>query len=411
MNSLRILCLLSVLSCVHSWSKADVAWLPADVPPAPAEGPALCPRDFVTPAVGAEILLAAEAAYPTRGDWVGYGELVKQRIRDGAGLTPWPRSLGAEPILHSVREFDGYSVANVALETVPGYWATGNLYRPLGREGPFPIVLTTHGHSGGGLDKPGGLANHGRFGPSVQVRAATLARMGAIVFAVDMFGYGDNQVALGSSAHRSVAAFPLHLVNGTRLLDWLLALPDADASRVAMTGASGGGTQTFMLTALDERIGVSVPVVMVSSYFFGGCACESGVPVHRSADHFASNAMVAALAAPRPMLVISDGKDWTQYTPQTEFPFLQRIYAQAGAPDHVGNAHFPDEGHDYGPNKRAAMYAFVARELALDASAVDETRCTMQAPEALRVFDETHPLPSHAATTPEAVLEALKSLQ
>src|SRR5690606_5032536 len=143
--------------------------------------------DFLTPEQGEAVLRAAESAYPERGDWVSYGELVKQRIRDGAGLTPWPRALPLAPIIHSERDADGYAVANIAFETVPGYWATGNLYRPLGRKGPFPVVLTTHGHSGGGLDKPGGLTNHGRFGEAVQVRAATLARMGAIVFAIDMF--------------------------------------------------------------------------------------------------------------------------------------------------------------------------------------------------------------------------------
>ncbi len=403
--------LLGAMLILVPTARADVPWLPEGVPPAPAEGPALCPRDFLSPEVGAAVLHAAENAYPTRGDWVAYGEHVKQRITDGAGLTPWPREFEAEPVIHSVREHDGYSVANVALETVPGYWATGNLYRPLGRTGPFPVVLTTHGHSGGGLDKPGGFSNHGRFGEAVQHRAATLARMGAIVFAIDMFGYGDNQVALGSSAHRSTVALPLHLVNGTRALDFLLSLHGADASRVAVTGASGGGTQAFLLTALDDRITVSVPVVMVSSYFFGGCPCESGVPIHRSADHFASNAMIAALAAPRPMLVVSDGKDWTKFTPETEFPFLQRIYAQAGAPDLVENAHFPDEGHDYGPSKRAAMYAFLARQFDLDASAVDEARVTLEPPERLRVFDDAHPLPAHAATTPDAVHESLKSLQ
>ena len=398
---------LGMVSVAH----ADVSWLPADVPPPPDEGPMLCTRDFLTPDQGAAVLAAAEREFDTREKWVAYGERVKQHIRDGAGLTPWPRPHALHPITHSLREHDGYSVENIALETLPGYWATGNLYRPLGREGPFPVVLTTHGHSGGGIDKPGGFSNHGRFGEAVQTRAATLARMGAIVLAIDMFGYGDNQVALGSSAHRSETAMPVHLVNGSRALDYLLSLPDVDSARVAVTGASGGGTQTFLLAALDDRVAVSVPVVMVSSYFFGGCPCESGRPVHRSTDHFASNAMIAALAAPRPMLVVSDGKDWTKFTPQTEFPFLQRVYAQAGAPEAVANAHFPDEGHDYGPSKRAAMYDFLAARFGLDAAAIDETCVTIEPPDRLRVFDDAQPLPSHALTTPEAVMAALQSLQ
>lgn len=387
------------------------SWLPTDIPLPTGDGPPLVQRDFLTAAQGAEVLAAVEQNFATRAEWVAYGELIKQHIRAGAGLDPWPRRTPLAPLSHSRREHDGYSVENVAFETVPGYWATGNLYRPLGRTGPFPVVLTTHGHSGGGIDKPDGFTNHGRFGEAVQMRAATLARMGAVVLAIDMFGYGDGQVALGSSAHRTDAAMPMQIWNATRALDFLLGLPEVDRTRVAVTGASGGGTQTFLLTALDDRVTVSVPVVMVSAYFFGGCPCESGRPIHCGEDFFTNNAMIAALAAPRPMLLVSDGGDWTHLTPEVEFPFMQHIYAQAGAPQAVANVHLPDEGHNYGPSKRTAMYAFLVAHLGLEAAAIDEARVTVEPPDALRVFDAEHPLPAQAVHTAEAVLASLRSLQ
>jgi hypothetical protein len=173
-----------------------------------------------------------------------------------------------------------------------------------------------------------------------------------------------------------------------------------------------------MLTALDPRVAVSVPVVMVSSYFFGGCPCESGPPVHRSADHFASNAMVAALAAPRPMLVVSDGKDWTQHTPQIEFPFLQKIYGYYGAPQNVANVHLPTEGHDYGPSKRDALYRFVAAQLGLNLAAVsgadgkiDESAVTIEKATPMHVFTAEFPIPAHALHDAASVERVIKELQ
>ena len=197
-----------------------------------------------------------------------------------------------------------------------------------------------------------------------------LARMGCIVLALDMAGYGESLAHLPfKEAHQTPSVFTLHTWTSMRALDLLCSLDRADPTRIAVTGESGGGTQTFVLTALDERVTVSVPVVMVSAHFFGGCACESGLPIHSGPDHFITNAGIAALAAPRPQLLVSCGKDWTANTPTVELPFLQRIYGFYGHADRVANVHLADEGHDYGPSKRQAMYAFLIRHLGLDASA------------------------------------------
>lgn len=406
--SLRLALLSSLAIVALHGAETQPAWLPPGLPPLPESGPALCPRDFLTPEQGAALLDATLKQFPDAAAWQTYADLVRKKIQETAGLAPWPARRSLNAVVSDRRDHDGYSVENVRLETAPGVYACGTLYRPLHATKPSPIVLTTHGHTGG-VKEEKDWANHGRFYRSVQFRAATLARLGAVVLAVDMFGYGDSLVQFGPDAHRTPLSMGWHLWNNRCALDFLESLDDVDRSRIAVTGESGGGTQTFLLAALDPRVTVSAPVVMVSSYFFGGCPCESGLPVHRSKEYFASNAVMAALTAPRPQLLVSDGKDWTQHTPQTEFPFLQKVYGYFSAQEKVQNVHLPTEGHDYGPSKRAAVVAFLVEQLGLnpDPAARDESHVTLEAPEVLRVFKSEAALPAGAKRTPVEVRQAL----
>ena len=354
--------------------------------------------------------------YPTRRAWEQRADLIRRGIRAGMELPDRPAFAPLKPLRHSQRRMQGYTVENVAFESLPGYFVTGNLYRPTDMAGKRPVILCPHGHSS---------TLEGRTLETAQQRCATLARMGAVVFAYDMVGYGDAT----QCEHKLPQTLKLQTLNSIRALDFLLSLPEADAGRVGVTGESGGGTQTFLLTALDSRVTVSVPVVMVSAHFFGGCTCESGMPIHKRPTHETTNAEIAALAAPRPMLLISDGKDWTKNTPGVEYPYLQGVYRLYGAGSNVANVHLPDEGHDYGPSKRAATYQFLARHLGLDLNRVlkngraepvrrgsslqsdgiaDETPNTMLDRDALRVFTPEHPRPTQAVLGNEAVMNLLK---
>ena len=361
----------------------------------------LCQGAYWTEDEAAIFMKKTAVEWSSQADWEKRSEVIRAGIIEGLKLDQMPkRDTPFNPIIHSTREMDGYIVENIAIESFPGFFITGNLYRPL-NPAPFqksPAILSVHGH---GPDL--------RFGESMQKRSAAFARMGAIVFAYDMIGYGDSK----QTTHKMPIAALVQTYNSMRVIDYLISRDDIDPERIGVTGESGGGTQTILITALDSRIKVSAPVVMVSAYFFGGCECESGMPIHKSQNHQTNNVEIAALAAPRPLLLVSDGGDWTKNTPKIEFPYLQKVYTAYDAESRVDNVHLPGERHDYGKNKRAAVYNFFGHYLGLNAGRIpyqdgfDESFVPRVSPDELRVFSEKNPIPDRALKGDKAVLEFL----
>jgi hypothetical protein len=356
--------------------------------------PILCRGNYHSEADAIKQLARMAATYKNLDQWKARAENIRKQILTGANLYPLPKRTPLNAVVHKKRSYDGYTVESAAFEARPGYFVYGNLYRPLGKKGPHPGILCPHGHARG----PAG----GRLRADQQHRCATLARLGAVVFSYDMIGFGDSEHLGWKHGHRQ--ALTLQTWSSIRGIDFLESLADVDKKRIGVTGCSGGGTQTFLLTAVDDRVAVAVPVVMVSAHFFGGCHCESGMPIHKTAELETNNAEIAALTAPRPLLLVSVGGDWTKNTPKVEYPYIRNVYSLYGKTSQVENAHFANEGHGYQRSKRQAMYPFMVKHLALDAKGVvdpktgdfDETKNVLEKPEQMRVFDKANPLPSHA---------------
>ena len=291
---------------------------------------------------------------------MGMDELLKQRVE-------------LKPILSKVRKFKGYTVQNFAIETLPGLYVCGSIYAPT-TKGPHPVIVCPNGHFG-----------DGRYRKDQQQRMATLARMGAICADFDLFGWGESELQVTSVAHRTSFGQQIQIMNGITILDYLLSLPSADATRVGVNGGSGGGAHSVLLSVVDDRYTALCPVVSLSSHFDGGCPCESGMPVMQAGGGTCM-AEMAAIFAPKPLCVVSDGKDWTSSVPTIEYPYLQKVYKMYGAEQQLSNVHLQNEGHDFGPNKRTAVYEFFGTAFGLDKSKIDEEEVTIEPYEALYSF-------------------------
>ncbi|MDA0349520.1 MAG: acetylxylan esterase [Verrucomicrobia bacterium] len=359
----------------------------------------LCVGNHWTPNEANLMMKEFASTWDNKRSWEKRADMIRQGILEGLRWDHMPNIKGHfNPIIHSRREMDGYVVENIAIESFPGFWITGNLYSPLIPKAKNPAILNPHGH----------LANK-RFTDYMQIRCAAFARMGAIAFTYDMVGYAEST----QTTHKMPIAALLQTWNSTRVLEYLLSRPDVDPDHIGMTGGSGGGTQTFVLTAIDDRITVSAPVVQVSAHFFGGCVCESGMPIHKSNQHQTNNVELAAMAAPRPLLLVSNGADWTRNTPRIEYPYVQSVYALYNAEHNVENVHLPLESHDYGFSKRAAAYGFFAHHLGLGRKGIpynegwDESFVTILSTDELRVFNDAHPRPTNILMGDEAVMSHL----
>lgn len=322
---------------------------------------------------GMKLIPYLESLYANKTQWEARRDTLRRDARRLLGIDALLAkcSNSDKPQFSKERRYDGYTVRNFSLKTINGHTVKGSVYAPT-TKGKHPLIICPNGH----------FAN-GRYGTVQQQRLATLARMGAICVDYDLWGWGQSADEVGAAAHHTPEAQQMQALNGIRVLDCMIGRKDVDRSRVAVNGGSGGGTQTVLLTVLDNRYTAACPVVSLSSWFDGGCPCESGMPIQLAAGG-TCNAELAAMFAPNPMMLVSDGGDWTSTTPTLEYPYLQRIYGFYGKKENISNIHLPAERHDFGPNKRQAVYKFFADVFGLDASKIDESRVTIEEEKLLR---------------------------
>lgn len=372
-------------------------------------------------------------------EWNVRKEYVSRQIRVACGLWPMPERPAIQATVHGRVERDDYTVDRVYFESSPGLLVTGSLYLPKNVSGRLPVVLCPHGHwqngrfhdhgdsqiekelaSGGETDKVGG--RH-----PLQARCVQLARMGCMVFIYDMLGYADGSSLTQELAHgfakqrpglsaadnfglfsaqselRSLNAMGLQTWNSIRALDWIMSRPDADTSRIGVTGASGGGTQTFILTALDERVTAAFPAVMVSTAMQGGCTCENASYLRVGTG----NIEFAAMAAPRP-IAMTGADDWTVDIETKGLPELKRLYAMYGVPENV-HAEYMKFPHNYNLPSRMMMYDFFNRTLQLGRTELAEREYVPLTRDEATVFNAEHPAPDKSEAAEVALLKSLDS--
>lgn len=354
--------------------------------------------------------------YKSLDAWKHRSEHLRKQILWAAGLWPLPDRTPLNARITERIVHDNYTVEKVCFESIPGLFVTGNLYRPF-KTSPrsHPGVLNPHGHAPLGRLHDDEIASY-------QARCITFARLGCVAFMWDMVDYNDCAMQLQGqyqektywNVHNipwkqeedrqalwNINAFGVQLWNSIRVLDFLSSLPEVDPERLACTGESGGATQTFMLAAVDERVKVSAPVCMISSYMQGGCNCENA-PGLRIGTH---NTEIGGMTAPRPMMLVSSAKDWTSHTPEVELPSIKSIYELYGATDMLEHAHF-NSPHGYNLDMRNAVYPRFTKWLSLPvAEGFLEPPYSVEKQEDLLIFNDS--IPARAIRSHETLVDQL----
>ena len=321
---------------------------------------------------GRQMLNYLSSLYNNKVEWEQRRDSLRREVRQRLELDAFLDScvLG-KALLSKIRKHDGYTTQNICIELTPRQHLFGTIYAST-KKGKHALIVCPDGHW------------PMRYRKDEQQRLGTLARMGAVCVDFDLYGWGESEKEVGAEAHHTSRAHVYQAACGYVLLDYMLKnRKDIDPARVGVMGGSGGGTHTVLLSLLDERVTASAPVVHLASHFDGGCPCESGKPVQLSAGGTCEPEL-AAIMAPKPMLIVSDGGDWTSSVPTLEFPFLQRIYGFYNAKDKVRNVHLPNERHDFKENKRQAVYDFFIDVFALDRNMLDESKITIEPDEMLK---------------------------
>ncbi len=322
---------------------------------------------------GQQMLQYLSGLYASREQWEARRDTLRREVVSRLGLKEFLDScVSGQPVLSKIRRHDGYTMQNICIELTPGLHLFGTVYSPA-TKGKHALVICPDGHW-----------QPGRYREAEQLRLATLARMGAVCADFDLYGWGESEREVGAEAHATARAHVYQAACSEKLLDYLLRnRKDIDTARVGVCGGSGGGTHTVLLALIDRRIKASAPVVHLASHFDGGCPCESGMPVQLSAGGTCEPELAATIA-PHPLLVVSDGGDWTASVPDVEMPYLQRIYDFYGARDNVRNVHLPDDRHDFNENKRQAVYDFFIDIFGLDRAKLDESKVTIEPAEQMK---------------------------
>ena len=318
-------------------------------------------------------------SYSEKTSWEAKREHLRDQILFASGLFPMPEKVPLNVQIGNRLERDGYTIEKVSFQTLPNFFVGGTLFRPIDpKPHSHPGVLAPHGHSDLGRLNESETASY-------QARGLTLARIGCTAFMWDMVDYNDSarhlsgkyedvtygkvhRAAWGEASDERILwnfnLLGLQLWNSIRALDFIENLPEVDSDRLVCTGESGGGTQTYNLYAVDDRLCAAAPVCMVSSVMQGGCVCENAPGLRFDTN----NMEIGAMIAPKPLLLVNSTQDWTKHTPQVEYPTIQSIYSLYGCEENIQQVQI-DAPHGYNKAMREAVYRWLGRTVNLPISA------------------------------------------
>ncbi len=344
----------------------------------------------------------------TRKAWDDRLESVRAGVKRSLGRMP-AEDCSLDPEILGTLTRDGVTVERLTFQSRPGVRVTANLYRPENPSGMRgPAVLSVHGHWA--------LA---RLAPQVRDRCVGLARLGYVALAVDALGSGERAVEVKAGTYHggliAASLFPSGLtlmgaqvLDNRRAVDYLISRPEVDASRIAITGASGGGNQSLYAGLTDPRLAAVIPVCGIGtlgSYIGPGCClCE----VLLGGLRYASTGDLLALIAPRPLLVINATKDVPQFSvgeALKSVDYARGRYQGLDAEARIQHLAV-DSGHDYNQTMREALYGWLDRWFRDhgDGGPMPEPTLPTFEPAELRCYPEDTPRPATIGTIPELAL-------
>jgi dienelactone hydrolase len=345
-----------------------------------------------------------EPAPATLDGWDRRLAAVRDRLWRSFGRmprTPCP----LDPEILGVLNRDGYAIERLTFQSRPGVRVTANLYRPDPIRGPYPGVVSVHGHW-----------SWARMDPHVQPRCIGLARLGYVVLCLDAFGAGERAIEPGPGTYHGAlegaSLWPvgtpligLQVYDNRRAVDYLISRPEVDAAKLAITGASGGGNQSFYAGATDERLSAVIPVCGIGTYdaylSTACCVCE----LNPGGASYATTGDLLALIAPRALMVISATRDALQFSvgeAAKSIAFARERFRLMGHEDRIRHVAI-ESGHDYNKPMREAMYGWVEKWLRGrgDGAPIAEPPIVVEDVELLRCYPRGTTRPKSVVTIPE----------
>ena len=331
----------------------------------------------------------------TLDDWTKRRGEYRSQLFEMLGLDPIPVKTPLNPVVVGTVEEDEFVVERLHFQSRPGLYVTGNLYRPKTHSVPLPAILYVCGH---GRSKTDGISNGNKA--HYQHHGAWFARNGYVCLTIDTIQLGEIEgIHHGTYRekmwwwnNRGYSSAGAEAWNCIRALDYLETRKEVDADRMGVTGRSGGGAYSWWVAALDERIKAAVPVAGITSLknhvvdgcVEGHCDCMYMVNTYRW-DY----PLVAALVAPRPLLISNTDKDRI-------FPLdgvvdvharVRKIYSLYEATDRLG-LHITEGPHKDTQELRVHAFRWLNRWLKNDDALIESVATKYFEPQQLRVLDK-----------------------